>query len=90
MGTYMTHALAQIPEKESADGNAIFNTLLQLFGAIGTSIVSSVVATSQKGGITASNTAIGTAHGYLLLVALSVAALICALITIHDDHAAKA
>ena len=90
MGTYMTHALAQIPEKESADGNAIFNTLLQLFGAIGTSIVSSVVAASQKGGITASNTAIGTAHGYLLLVALSVAAFICALITIHDDHAVKA
>lgn len=47
MGTIMTNGLSQLPEELNADGNAAMNTLLQLAGAVGTAVISTIVATAQ-------------------------------------------
>ena len=45
----MTDTLAVIDESETTQGNAILNTAQQFAGAVGTSITSAIVASSQKG-----------------------------------------
>lgn len=47
MGTIMTNGLSQLPEELNADGNAAMNTLLQLAGAVGTAVISTIVATRR-------------------------------------------
>lgn len=47
MGTIMTNGLSQLPESLNADGNAAMNTLLQLAGAVGTAVISTIVASAQ-------------------------------------------
>lgn len=86
IGTDMTYGLAALKEEEQADGNAIFNTMQQLFGAIGTSVVSSIVALAQNGHVNAANTAIGTAHGYLLLLVLAFIGAFFAMLNITRKH----
>src|SRR5699024_4367350 len=43
VGNSMTNGLSHLSAKRNADGNAVINTLQQLAGAIGTSVVSSIV-----------------------------------------------
>ena len=43
----MTNGLRQLPQELNADGNAVINTLQQLAGAIGTSVVTTIVAASR-------------------------------------------
>lgn len=70
----MTYGLAQLPDAETADGNAMFNTLQQLFGAVSTSIVSAIVAIAQnKTTDMAAGTIAGTANAFILLLVLAVA-----------------
>ncbi len=47
MGNNFTVALGHLPEDRKADGNAVINTMQQLFGAMGTSVISGVVAASH-------------------------------------------
>ena len=49
MGTGETEAGSFLPAAIKADGNAVINTLQQLAGAIGTSVVTAVVNAAQVG-----------------------------------------
>ncbi|WP_363473095.1 MDR family MFS transporter [Companilactobacillus musae] len=73
-GNIMTNGLKYLTNQNQADGNAIFNTLQQFAGATGTSIVSAIIALSQnnKSLSTATSTAIGTQHAFIILVILGL------------------
>ncbi len=43
-GNIMVHGLNQLPQQYKADGNAIFNTMQQLAGAIGTAVIATIVS----------------------------------------------
>lgn len=81
MGTIMTNGLSQLPEKLNADGNAAMNTLLQLAGAVGTAVISTIVATAQAAepGNLAHATMLGSKHGFYLLTACAVLIICCSL-----------
>lgn len=81
MGNTMTSGLNQLSNVQHADGNATFNTLQQFAGAIGTAIVSSVIALvqAQSTGSLSRRTALGSvaAWGLLLIcILLGLGALI--------------
>ncbi|KRN28386.1 hypothetical protein IV38_GL001386 [Lactobacillus selangorensis] len=65
----MTFALGQVPIQYEADANAIFNTLQQFGGSIGTAIASSFLA-SGSGATTAARTASGTQHAFIFFFVL--------------------
>lgn len=74
MGSVMTSALRTISFSETAQENAILNTLQQFAGAMGTSIAAMIVASSQaqlKVNRTLS-TAIGTQHAFIVLTIFSI------------------
>lgn len=73
-GNIMTDGLKFLSDQEQADGNALFNTLQQFAGATGTSIVSAIIALSQNNHnlSTATATAIGSQHAFILLVVLGL------------------
>jgi MFS family permease len=72
-GNIMTNGLNQLSRQQNADGNALFNTLQQFAGAVGTSIVSVIFGLFQGN---AGNYAVNTANGarlafiYLIVVVL--------------------
>ncbi|WKN29212.1 DHA2 family efflux MFS transporter permease subunit [Apilactobacillus kunkeei] len=77
-GNIMTSGLSQLNGEQRTDGNAVFNTIQQISGAIATSIVSAIITISQ---LSSSNEAVGTAVGslhalILLLVLIVIASLI--------------
>lgn len=81
MGTIMTNGLSQLPEQLNADGNAAMNTLLQLAGAIGTAVISTIVAAAQAAEPTniAHATLLGSRQGFYLLTLSAVLILCCSL-----------
>ena len=81
MGTIMTNGLSQLPEELNADGNAAMNTLLQLAGAVGTAVISTIVATAQAAepANIAHATMLGSRHGFFVLTASAVIILCCSL-----------
>lgn len=81
MGTIMTNGLSQLPERLNADGNAAMNTLLQLAGAVGTAVISTIVAAAQASKPTnlAHATMVGSRHGFYVLAASAVIILCCSL-----------
>ncbi|MCF7523042.1 MFS transporter [Levilactobacillus brevis] len=60
-GNIMTDGLKQLPATLKADGNALMNAMQQFAGAMGTAIVSAIIAASQASGV--GSTAIKTATG---------------------------
>ena len=78
MGTSMTNGLKQLPGELGSDGNAVFNTLQQLAGAVGTSVASTIVAAAQGG---ASDLSVGTQAGtqtaFVVLLLLAAAMFCC-------------
>lgn len=74
MASTMTNALNSLTDQENAQGNAIINTCQQFAGAMGTSIVSAIVALSQHAAGSKADwpTAIGTQHAYVLLTVFSL------------------
>ncbi|MCF1685584.1 DHA2 family efflux MFS transporter permease subunit [Tetragenococcus halophilus] len=48
MGNIMTHSLALLNREDNADGNGLFNMILQFSGAVGTSIVSAIMQVGQQ------------------------------------------
>ena len=61
LGNIMTDGLKQLPATLKADGNALMNAMQQFAGAMGTAIVSAIIAASQASGV--GSTAIKTATG---------------------------
>ncbi|WP_442886223.1 MDR family MFS transporter [Companilactobacillus sp. HBUAS56275] len=74
VGNIMTDGLKYLSNDDQADGNALLNTLQQFAGATGTSIVSAIIAQSQSNThlSTATSTAIGTQHAFIVLVILGL------------------
>ena len=81
MGTIMTNGLSQLPEELNADGNAAMNTLLQLAGAVGTAVISTIVATAQAADPAniAHATMLGSRHGFFVLTISAMLILCCSL-----------
>ena len=81
MGNTMTNGLSYLPERLKGDGNAAFNTLQQLGGALGTAVMTSIVNAAQAStpGSLAAGTLAGTQTAFWVLLALSATALICTL-----------
>lgn len=79
MGNTMTNGLSFLPERLKTDGNATFNTLQQLGGALGTAVMTSVVNAAQAVAPTdlAAGTLAGTQTAFWVLLALSAVALAC-------------
>ncbi|PKR84081.1 MDR family MFS transporter [Heyndrickxia camelliae] len=80
-GNVMTNGLKQLPEKMNLDGNAVFNTIQQLAGAIGTSVVSTIVSTAQVKlpDDLAAATMLGSRNAFILLLILAFIAFFCLL-----------
>ena len=73
-GNIMVSGLQRLPQNRKADGNAIFNTLQQLAGAIGTAIIATIVSMPQTDfpNDLAKATAEGSENACLLLCILAV------------------
>ena len=73
VGNTMTFGLGSIPASMNADGNAIYNTCQQLSSAVGTAIVTSLVAISQTAVASdfMAGTAVGTRHALFFLAGLA-------------------
>ena len=73
-GNIMTNGQKQLSWKSKPDANAIFNTLQQFAGAVGTTLASLIVAMSQanqKMDFTQA-TAKGSRNGFMVLFALGI------------------
>lgn len=81
VGNTMTNGLKQLPPELNPDGNAVINTLQQLAGAIGTSIITTIVAASQAKlpDDMAAATAQGTQYSFYLLAVLAIVVICCSL-----------
>lgn len=79
VGNTMTESLGFLPARVRPDGNAVINTLQQLAGAIGTSVVTAVVNAAQLGAPAskmALATMAGTRQAYVLLACVAVVPLV--------------
>ncbi len=80
-GNNMTCALSFLPAKIKADGNAMFTTLTQLSGAVGTSVAAAIVNASQTGATDmAAATAAGSKNAFMVLLVAIVCSIVCAFI----------
>ena len=80
VGNIMTNGLRNLPGELNADGNAVFSTFQQLAGAMGTAVISTVVAAAQAK--LPENMVAGTMNGtqsaFILLLVAAVVLVICA------------
>ncbi|PAK83740.1 DHA2 family efflux MFS transporter permease subunit [Lentilactobacillus parakefiri] len=83
MSTVITNGLAQIPSSQNVDGNAVFNTLQQFAGALGTAAIALVVALAQVKTDYVHTTALGAQHAFILLLILQVINIICIFAGLH-------
>ncbi|MDN6853298.1 MAG: MFS transporter [Bifidobacterium crudilactis] len=79
----MTDALNELPPELKADGNAMFSTLQQLMGAVGTTVMSVFIAVAQAGQGTA-----GSRTYALATVAGSRSAFVCMTVVVVVSAAA--
>lgn len=79
VGNTMTNGICQLPRELSTDGNAVINTLQQLAGAVGTSVVATMVAAAQAStpNDLATSTMLGSQNAFILLAVLAVVILCC-------------
>lgn len=91
VGNAMTNGLNQLPSELNTDGNAVINTLQQLAGATGTSVITTIVASSQStyANDIVTGTLVGSQHAFYLLVVFAVAALICSIAIFRAISAQK-
>jgi len=80
IGNIMTNGLQSLPNQLNADGNAVFSTFQQLAGAVGTSVVSTIVAAAQQTlpGDMVAGTRLGTQSAFALLLILTLLMAFCA------------
>lgn len=72
VGNGLTNGISALPPERSADGNAVFNTLQQLFGALGTSVCSVIVARRQAEEGLVKGIISGASAGFTLLFILCI------------------
>lgn len=75
----MTNGINQVGKALHTDGNAVYNTMQQLAGAIGVAVMSTIVANSQTSNLKisyAQKTALGTQHVFVFVAILSAMGLI--------------
>ena len=78
VGNILTFGLSQLPMPLRSDGNAVFNTLQQLAGAIGTAAAAAIVAAAQHGAADFTlATADGTKTAFVMLLLISAAQGLC-------------
>ena len=88
MVNVMTSGLRTLAKSDSAQGNAILNTLQQFAGAMGTSIAAMIVAASQSSlnhVSRATSTAIGTQHAFIVLTCLCLITWLSYFRYVHDQ-----
>lgn len=80
VGNIMTNGLRSLPNKLNADGNAVFSTCQQLAGAVGTSVVSTVVSAAQREQAEdmLAGTIVGAQQAFVLLLVLTLLLSFCA------------
>ena len=74
----MTNGLHSLPDDLQADGNAAFNTIQQLGGAIGTAVATAVVNAAEAADPVAGTTT-GTQISFNVLLGAGVVAFVAAL-----------
>ena len=80
MSNSITNGLSYLPENRKSDGNAAFNTLQQLGGAMGTAVATSIVGAAQVGATdVAAATTVGVGQAFWVFFGVSLVALCCAL-----------
>lgn len=77
-GSLMTSGLTTLSKKDHAQGNAIFNTLQQFSGALGTALAGTLIALAQRNP-KVNGTAVGSRWTFLVLLVLIVINLIIAI-----------
>lgn len=87
-GNIMTSGLKQLNGDQQSDGNAVMNTLQQFAGAMGTAIVSAIIALSQSGNHVklAAATAIGSQHAYTVLAIFLAIELVVIVISLRGAN----
>ena len=72
-GNTMVTGLSALQSEFKADGNAVFNTLQQLAGAIGTAVVAAIISMPQAQfpDDLAASTNLGSSYAFMFLLALS-------------------
>lgn len=80
MANSITNGLSYLPSGSKTDGNAMFQTLQQLGGALGTAVATSIMNTAQAADADLlAGTMAGTQSAVVALLVLSVIALVCML-----------
>lgn len=89
--TSMTNGLRHAPDGLETDGNAVFNTLQQLAGALGTVIATSIVASAQAADPAdlAGTTLLGAQQTFVLLAVVAVLALAGSLVVFRSIRASS-
>lgn len=72
VGNGMSNGMSALRPELSADGNAVFNTMQQLFGALGTSVVSIIVARHQAAQGLSRGIQTGSRSAFLFMLILAV------------------
>ncbi|MGI6217121.1 MAG: MFS transporter, partial [Coriobacteriales bacterium] len=72
VGNMLTNGIRQLPEDQSADGNAIINTFQQLAGAIGTAIASTIVGSYQSSLGLVAGTSAGTQTAFVVFAVIGI------------------
>lgn len=87
-GNIMTDGLKQLPNALRADGNALMNAMQQFAGAMGTAIVSAIIAASQAGnaGSTMLKTATGSQWALLFLVIAGTCAFLSMIVAFRKNQ----
>ncbi|WP_125580309.1 DHA2 family efflux MFS transporter permease subunit [Levilactobacillus cerevisiae] len=87
-GNIMTDGLKQLPNALRADGNALMNAMQQFAGAMGTAIVSAIIAASQAGsvGSTMLKTATGSQWALLFLVVAGTCAFLSMIVAFRKNQ----
>lgn len=76
-GNIMTNGLKQLSVAQKADGNAMFTTAQQFFGAVGTALASTSVALGQaKRPVQTTGTALGAWYAFIMLSLLAFLAVV--------------
>ncbi|MDD5922349.1 MAG: DHA2 family efflux MFS transporter permease subunit [Eubacteriales bacterium] len=72
VGNGMSNGMSSLPAELSADGNAVFNTMQQLFGALGTAVVSVNTAKYQAVQGLADGIQAGAKNSFIVMLVLGV------------------
>lgn len=87
----MTNGLRSLPDSLQGDGNAAFNTIQQLGGAVGTAVATTIVASAQRAlpDDTVTATANGASTAFWVLLGAMVLAALAAIAVVRRQRRAE-